>query len=139
MFAGNQWSVISCNNNARSPVASGYSCRQRLFRPWAVAFIALLILWGFGYKLSRYDSDSDPTSRVLSAKLWDKHQDVAQAADPAKLPGQPQLQPALHAALISLHQIPTVEHHEFLPPDECRRVPGLFGSVIPLRSPPQEI
>ena len=45
------------------------------FRPCAVGLLALAIaiaLWGFGYKLSRYDPHPSAASRASIAKLWDK-------------------------------------------------------------------
>lgn len=48
---------------------------SHIFRPCALGFLALAIavaLWGFGYKLSRYDPHPSAASRASIAKLWDK-------------------------------------------------------------------
>jgi hypothetical protein len=47
----------------------------RTFSPCALGLLALAIaiaLWGFGYKLSRYDPHPSAASRASIAKLWDK-------------------------------------------------------------------
>ena len=46
---------------------------RRLFRPCTLAFTGLAIavfLWGLSYKLSLYQSDRSPVSRLAIAKLW---------------------------------------------------------------------
>ena len=121
-------------------VTSEWSFSRRLFRPWALLFIGLAIsvaLWGFGYKLSRYNPHPNAASRSSLAKLWDKHQDISQLASASEAAAQPpQIHPGLRAVLDLLCQTPSPEKYAFSPPDEFKRIPVLFGSVVPLRSPP---
>src|SRR5579862_8161622 len=142
MSAADESSMLSRTNGETTSNAPGpkYSISQRLFRPWALPSIGLAItvaLWGFGYKISRYNPHPDTASRVLLAKLWDKHQDVTQLAASVGLSTRPtDIQLALHAVLLLLYKSSEPERYAFCPPDECRRIPALFLSLIPLRSPP---
>jgi hypothetical protein len=149
MSAGNQSSMMSCISRENISLAtfgrvtSGWSLSHRRFRPWALVFIGLslsVILWGFGYKLSRYSPHSDVSSRALLAKLWDKHQDVTQITAAAEASAQaPQSEVVLHSALPLLSQPPTLGQWLFLNLDECKRIPVSFQPVVPLRSPPSNI
>jgi len=145
MSAGNELSMMSCTCRestsllACGQVTSQWWISRRLFRPWALAFIGLAIsvaLWGFGYKLSRYNPHQDAASRALFAKMWDKHQDVAQVAATTKATAQQHLQLELHAVLLIHRQPPTGIERAFFYPDTYKRIPALFCSVVPLRSPP---
>lgn len=140
---------MSCSNRENSSFAasgymtSGCPLSRRLFRPWALVFIGLSLsvtLWGFGYKLSRYDPYSDASSRALLAKLWDKHQDVTEITAAAEASAQAaHSQLVLHAVLIQLRQPPDWGQWLFLNPDECQRLLVSFQPVVPLRSPPSYI
>ena len=146
MSTRNKSSMMSCTNGqtisiAGGYAASGFSFSRRLFRPWAIGFIGLAIsvaLWGYGYKISRYNPHPDASSRTLLAKMWDKHQDVTQVAGATNACSQPQLQLELHAALLLLSQPPTPAERACHESDETKRIPALFSSVVPLRSPPSD-
>ena len=146
MSTGNESSMVSCTNGRTTSIAGGYvasgsSFSRRLFRPWALGFIGLAIfvaLWGYGYKISRYSTHSDASSRALLAKMWDKHQDVSQVADATKASAQPHLQFELHAPLLLLGQPSTLAERACRDSDESKRIPALFRSLVPLRSPPSD-
>ncbi len=124
-------SIARCRNGASSP---------SLFRPWAVALIGLAIavaLWGYGYKISRYNSYPDPTYRASFSKLWDKHQDVTQLDAAARPPARPpHLQLAVYAALLLHFKNSVPDRHAFVPPYDCPRTQAYLQPVVPLRSPP---
>ena len=111
-----------------------------MFRPWALAFIGLALsvsLWGFGYKLSRYNPHPDASSRALFAKLWDKHQDVSQltaTTDASARSTQSRL--VVNAVLILLFQPRNPIRHAVPHDEDCQRTPVRFHLVLPLRSPP---
>lgn len=105
-------------------------------KPWALGLIGLAIaiaLWGFGYKISRYNPHPAPSSRASVAKLWDKHQDIAQISSGAKANAQ-SLAP--RPALILVHYTHTQRPEAFCRGSEFNRLSALFRSATPLRSPP---
>lgn len=62
-------------------VARGPSLRvlvaRSTFQPWTLCLLGLaiaVVLWGFGYKLSRYNPHPDTALRATVAKLWNKQQ-----------------------------------------------------------------
>lgn len=144
MSTGNESSMISCTNGQTKTIPVGYAASEssfsrRLFRPWAIGFIGLAIsvaLWGYGYKISRYNPHPDASSRTLLAKMWDKHQDVTQVSDATKACSQPQPRLELHAAILLLGQPPTLAERVCHESDESKRIPALLRSIVPLRSPP---
>lgn len=146
MSTGNESSIISCTNGRTASIADGYAApgcpfSRRLFRPWAIGFIGLAIAvasWGYGYKISRYNPHPDASSHAFFAKMWDKHQDVTQVAGATKACSQPHLQLELHAALLLLRQPPTAAERVCRESDEPKRIPALFRSLVPLRSPPSD-
>jgi hypothetical protein len=146
MSAENESSIMSCANRQdpslvpRAPLTSNWSITRNLFRPWALAFIALALsvaLWGFSYKLSRYNPHPDASSRALLAKMWDKHQDLNQITAAAQAAAQlPQSELVFHSEFLLLRQAPNPEQYAFIALDDCQRIPALFRTVVPLRSPP---
>lgn len=105
----------------------------------AVGLLGLAIavtLWGFGYKLSRYNLHSDTNSRASFAKLWDKHQDSAKIAETAKVTAQPHPGLEWDAILAFLQETPELQCSTFCPSGECTRIPLSSRSLVPLRSPP---
>lgn len=144
MSTENESSMTSCINGRTISIAGGFPPPERsfspsLFRPWALGFIGLAIsvaLWGFGYKISRYNPHPDAASRTLLAKMWDKHQDVTQVSGVTQASAQPQLQFELLAALFLLGQPPTPAECSRRESDGPKCIPAHFRSVVPLRSPP---
>lgn len=148
MSAGNESSMTSCSSRRRTssiehlPATPAWSL-ARLFRPWALVFVGLALsvsLWGFGYKLSRYNPHPDASSQALFAKLWDKHQDVSQltaATDASARSFQSRL--VVNTVLILLCQPPNPIHHAVFHDEDCERTPVSFQPVVPLRSPPSYV
>ncbi len=147
MSAGSESSIMAGPHREKilSALAACVNSRRALsrglFKPWALVFIGLSLsvtLWGFGYKLSRYNPHSDAVSRALLAKLWDKHQDVTQVTAAAEACAQvPQSAFALDAALILLLcQLPDPERRRSADPDRSRPLRPSLHPLVPLRSPP---
>lgn len=137
MSAGNESStappIIDDTCSLRRAQPTPYFDSGRTSKPLALGLIGLAIavaLWGFGYKLSRYNPSL--SSRASFAKLWDKHH-VAQVASGAKATAQ-SLKPG--SALILVHYTPPLRPEAFCHRHECNRLSALIHSVIPLRSPP---
>lgn len=113
--------------------------RRTASRPLALGLIGLALavtLWGFGYKLSRYNPPSDVTSRALFAKLWDKHQDVAQASNAVHPSPQPHVPFDFHAFLVVLSPAARPGCFAARRGDEAKPISVLFESQVPPRSPP---
>lgn len=149
MPAANPSSLMSCTDREEtsplvpSPALLSSSLSSELFRPWALALIGLALsvsLWGFGYKLSRYNPHPDASSRALFAKMWDKHQDVSQltAATQASVRSF-QSQLVVDAVLLLLLQPPNPEHRAGWPQEERKGPPVSVHPVVPLRSPPSNV
>jgi hypothetical protein len=144
MSAGNESSIPSSTRRrltpplASRPIASAWSSPNGIFRPWTLALVGLALsvsLWGFGYKLSRYNPD--PSSRALFAKLWDKHQDVSQLTAVTGLSApSPQSRLVVHTPLLLLAPPSNPARDAVSHDEDCKRTPASSPPAVPLRSPP---
>jgi hypothetical protein len=110
----------------------------RILRPATLAFIGLALavaLWGFGYKLSRYNPNPDVSTKASVAKLWDKHHLLSADSAPTVrvIPAQ-SFDVSLLAALITLQNTPRIL--EYCTPEQQSLPSGSFKALLPLRSPP---
>lgn len=110
----------------------------RILRPATLAFIGLALavaLWGFGYKLSRYNPNQDVSTKASVAKLWDEHHTLSADSAPTVrvIPAQ-SVDVHLLAALPTLQSTPRVLGYCTV---EQQSLPsGPFKALLPLRSPP---
>lgn len=123
---------------ASAKVAAPVRAPLPQLRPYALLLLFLsvsLALWGFGCKLSRYNPHPNVTSRTLSAKLWDKHQDLEEIAGRLKVSGNHSLPITLALALV--HAARPAQNIFPLPSEQRAAHPVLVcRAAIPLRSPP---
>lgn len=112
----------------RAQADPGARSRSSARRAWAALCIGLAVaitVWGFGYKLSRYNPRRDPAWRVSLVKLWDNHQDPAEDSALA-VSDHRDLQPMLELALLHLFQPSVPICQELCPRDEDKRNPSVF-------------
>ena len=104
-----------------------------------VLILAIAVaLWGYGYKISRYNSHLDAASRASFAKLWDRHQDASQIlASQGTAHPQHCLQPLALLALVQERGTPAVTLVR--DPEDDNGLPDSFAAHIPFRSPPSRI
>ena len=112
---------------------------MKVSKAWAFGLMALALavaLWGFGYKLSRFNLDSGVSWRTSFAKLWDKHSDSPEIGKTAKVTTQPRFQRE-RCAILAFHQETPKHQYELLCHSiECKPIPPRSPSAFPLRSPP---
>ena len=107
-------------------------------RPWTLGLVGLAItvaLWGYGYKISRYNPHLDAASRASFAKLWDKHQDASQILA-SKGSDNAHHCLGLLALLTAVEE--SIKPVVILVPDgqNDNGLPASFTASIPFRSPP---
>jgi hypothetical protein len=103
---------------------------------WLIGLAIAVALWGFGYKLSRYNLHSDISSRASFARLWDKHQDSAQVAENAKLTPQSHLGLETQAIFALLQDTPELERPAGCHSEKPKLILLWSSSLLPLRSLP---
>ena len=122
--------------NACAGAGSGRSIRNRC----AAACIGLAIavaLWGFGYRLSRYDLHPNATTRASVAKLWDKHQDLTEASPKAGAADRTDVRLPAQTAFPAFSFAGEPQKAPFCPAETHLRLPiPILSSPVPLRSPP---
>lgn len=124
---------------ARAHFLNACPQKGRISKSCAAVLILLAMgvaLCGCAYKFSRYDLQSDPASRVLFAKLWDKHDDAEQLARQAELTAHSSFVPPLQVAGVLLDTPLVVQGFLFNHSGKCKRPSVLFRSDISLRAPP---
>ena len=112
--------------------------RRPIRKYWAAACIGLAIavtLWGFSYKLSRYNPHPSALSRASVAKFWDKHEDALKASAKAAI------LVIVPVNVLAQGAVPALEG-ESLPGNLCLAEgrpaarTASASSPVPLRSPP---
>lgn len=143
LSAKSQFSIrpLKAESGARASVHPADPCtrQNRVSRSLAAGLVFLAItvaFWGCAYKISRYDLQSDPASRILFAKLWDKHDDVEQLARHAGLTAHSRILLPLQVEVVPLIGILVIQGAALCLSGECERSSLLFLSDISLRAPP---
>ena len=117
-----------------------YSSWKQLFRPWAVGFIGLAIvvaLWGFVYKLSLYHRHTEPSARVLVAKMWIETRNPS--ATTASVSKATQLFPGSQALFVLVEERPWLNRAVAHSLPLTARCIEYLVSLIPSRSPPPHL
>ena len=128
----------------RSGFVAFRNTRIRNFRvtsaltPWTIALFGLALavaLWGFGYKLSRYNPHLDAAARASYAKLWDKHQDTSELLT-SKLTAHPQQCAQLEALSVFFQEPIAPVFAPIHTAEDDRSIVTSLVALIPFRSPP---
>jgi hypothetical protein len=109
------------------------------FRPYAFGLLTLALaiaLWGFGYRLSRYNPHPSAASRASMAKLWDKQLDSPSSVT-SILNSRAHLTSGLRILWISIERPQGMEASVALDIDQRDERPSRnLRRLSPSRSPP---
>lgn len=121
---------------ALAPMAPQFPHTSKVLALGLIGLAIAVALWGFGYKVSRFNLHSLVFWRASFARLWDKHQDSAQVAEAAKVTQESNLPLQWRAPHAWLQEAPEREHEASRPSNGRKPMLSSPHSLTFLRSPP---
>jgi hypothetical protein len=137
--------VATSDSTPRRPVLSlrtrtpgCYPAWRQVSGPCVLGIVGLaiaVVLWGYGYKLSLYHRNSDPSGRVPVAKLWIEPRGASVAAA-SSIKAISNFVAGSQASVATVPPLPSMSRTLACILPRCEHRTILSDSLVPSRAPP---